>query len=88
MTVSPSAAKVEYGTSSTANEFSATGTTNSYDYLTYSSGQIHQVVIGPLNFNTVYYYRLGDSPSSRPYTLKTPPPQFPIKFAIVGKQIP
>ncbi|MED6171243.1 putative purple acid phosphatase 20 [Stylosanthes scabra] len=84
ITSSPSPAKVEYGPSPSANALSSTGTTSSYRYLLYESGEIHDVVIGPLQPNTVYYYRLGDPPSSKVYQLKTPPSQLPIKFAIAG----
>ncbi|KAK7244922.1 hypothetical protein RIF29_39751 [Crotalaria pallida] len=76
-------AKVQYGLTPSANSFSATGVTDSYRYtFLYKSGEIHNVVIGPLKPNTVYYYTLGDSP--RGYSLKTAPSQFPIKFAVVG----
>ncbi|MED6197225.1 putative purple acid phosphatase 20 [Stylosanthes scabra] len=84
ITSSSNHAQVEYGPSPSANAFSSTGSTSSYRYLLYESGEIHDVVIGPLNPNTVYYYRLGDPPSSKVYQLKTPPSQFPIKFAIAG----
>ncbi|CAA0818846.1 Probable purple acid phosphatase 20 [Striga hermonthica] len=66
-----------------SKRFSDNGTTNQYGYLTYQSGQTHDVVIGPLDPNSVYYYRCG-SPSSPELTFKTPPSQFPIKFAIIG----
>lgn len=84
ITDSPTPAKVSYGPSPSANALSVTGTTSSYEFLTYKSGEIHDVVIGPLNPNTVYYYRLGDPPSSKTYRFKTPPSQFPIKFAVIG----
>ncbi|TKY62000.1 purple acid phosphatase 20 [Spatholobus suberectus] len=84
ITDSSTPAKVAYGPSPSANAFSATGTTSSYRYLIYKSSEIHDVVIGPLNPNTVYYYRLGDSLSSQTYKFKTPPSQLPIKFAVVG----
>ncbi|KAJ7976105.1 Purple acid phosphatase [Quillaja saponaria] len=84
ITDTPTPAKVVYGPSPGSNGFSASGTTSSYHYTMYESGEIHEVVIGPLNPNTVYYYRLGDPPSAREYTLKTPPSQFPIKFAVIG----
>ncbi|KAK7378784.1 hypothetical protein VNO80_04231 [Phaseolus coccineus] len=80
----PTSAKVWYGPSPSANASSATGTTSSYRFLLYNSGQIHDVVIGPLNPNTLYYYRLGDPPSSQTYNFKTLPSQLPIKFAVVG----
>lgn len=84
ITDSPTPAKVMYGPSPWANAASVTGTTSSYSYLLYKSGEIHDVVIGPLDPNTVYYYRLGDPPSSQTYSFKTPPSQFPIRFAVVG----
>lgn len=83
ITGSHSPATVDYGTSPGANGFSATGTTDSYRYLTYKSGEIHDVVIGPLNPNTVYYYRVGSNPSPE-FSFKTPPSSFPINFAVVG----
>ncbi|BAT94582.1 hypothetical protein VIGAN_08119600 [Vigna angularis var. angularis] len=83
ITDSPTSPKVSYGPSPSANALSVTGTTSSYRYLFYKSGEIHDVVIGPLNPNTVYYYRLGDPPSSLTYNFKTPPSQLPIKFAVV-----
>ena len=85
ITSSSSPAKVEYGPNPSANALSNTGTTWSYRYVAYESGEIHNVVIGPLTPNTVYYYRLGDPPSGQVYQFKTPPSQFPIKFAVVGK---
>ncbi|KAK7284876.1 hypothetical protein RJT34_19630 [Clitoria ternatea] len=84
ITDGPTSARVDYGPSPAANAVSATGKTSSYRYLTYESGEIHDVVIGPLNPKTVYYYRLGGSPSSQTYSFQTPPSQFPIKFAVVG----
>ncbi|XP_019424868.1 PREDICTED: probable purple acid phosphatase 20 [Lupinus angustifolius] len=73
---------IQYGTTPSANSFNNTGVTGSYDYITYKSGEIHYVIIGPLEPNTIYYYRLGDSPKG--YSFKTTPSQFPIKFAVAG----
>lgn len=87
ITTDPSPSTVEYGTSSGSYGFSATGTTTSYRYLAYNSGEIHDVVIGPLTPNTVYYYRCG-SPSSPEFSFKTTPSQFPVKFAISGNVYP
>lgn len=76
--------KVEYGTSSGTYDASAEGTATSYHYLmAYRSGQIHEVVIGPLKPNTVYFYRCGGD-SSREFSFKTTPAQLPIKFAVAG----
>ena len=43
---------------------------------------IHHVVIGPLEDNTVYFYRCGGKGPE--FQLKTPPNQFPIVFAVAG----
>lgn len=86
ITEDPSPPTVQYGTSSGSYGFSATGTTTSYRYVTYKSGEIHDVVIGPLKPSTLYYYRCGgsESESSPEFSFKTPPAHFPIKFAVVG----
>ncbi|CAK9170259.1 unnamed protein product [Ilex paraguariensis] len=83
ITESPTPATVKYGTSPRSYELSANGSTTSYHYLLYQSGEIHDVVIGPLKPNTVYYYRCGLD-SSPEFNFKTPPAQFPIRFAISG----
>ncbi|KAF1862398.1 hypothetical protein Lal_00026930 [Lupinus albus] len=75
-------ATVQYGLTPSADSSTANGVTDSYRYMFYRSGEVHNVVIGPLNPNTVYYYRMGDSPTV--YTMKTPPSDYPIKFAVVG----
>lgn len=88
ITESSTPATVQYGTSPEKYEFSANGITSSYSYtIAYESGEIHDVVIGPLKPNTVYYYRCGASDSARQFSFKTPPAQFPIKFAVVGKDM-
>ncbi|KAK1280433.1 Purple acid phosphatase 18 [Acorus gramineus] len=73
---------VDYGTSSGQYASSSEGESTSYSYMLYSSGKIHHVVIGPLDDNTVYFYRCGRSGPE--FSLKTPPSQFPITFAVVG----
>ncbi|KAJ0973424.1 hypothetical protein J5N97_021383 [Dioscorea zingiberensis] len=74
---------VDYGTSSGAYSHTDTGSTSSYSYVFYDSGRIHDVVIGPLNPSTVYYYRCGSNPT-REFSFKTPPAQFPMKLAVIG----
>lgn len=76
-------AKVEYNEFLSQNTVSATGITSSYRDGFYMSGEIHDVVIGPLKPNTTYHYRLGES-ANKTYNFKTTPHEFPIKFAIVG----
>lgn len=77
---------VDFGTSSGQYPFSATGSSSTYSYLLYRSGHIHDVVIGPLDPNTVYYYRCSSNPA-REFSFKTPPPNLPMKFAVVGMLI-
>ena len=76
-------AVVDYGTASGRYTNSSSGVTSTYRYLIYKSGHIHDVVIGPLTPNTVYYYRCSSN-SAHEYRFKTPPAQFPIKFVITG----
>ncbi|KAL0410091.1 UNVERIFIED_CONTAM: putative purple acid phosphatase 20 [Sesamum latifolium] len=83
ITSDPTPPVVYYGTSPGASTSFANGTTNMYYYVTYRSGEIHDVVVGPLKPNTVYYYRCGLS-SSPEFSFKTPPSLYPIKFAITG----
>ncbi|KAL8509974.1 hypothetical protein ACS0TY_016983 [Phlomoides rotata] len=73
---------VEYGASSMNYTFSAQGASTRYSYLMYTSGNIHNVVIGPLEDNTLYFYRCGGKDPE--FQLKTPPSQFPVTFAVAG----
>lgn len=83
MTKDETPAEVHYGTVQGQLGSSATGSTRSYEYAMYTSGTIHDVVIGPLNANTVYYYRCGSSGPE--FSFKTPPSQFPIRIAVAGR---
>lgn len=83
---SSSPAQVDYGLSPGSYGYTDSGTTSSYEYLTYESGAIHDVVIGPLKPNTTYYYRCGLA-SSPEFSFQTPPVQFPIKFVVVGNLV-
>ncbi|KAL2345212.1 hypothetical protein Fmac_006497 [Flemingia macrophylla] len=73
---------VEYGTKSGQYSAKATGEQTSYQYFFYTSGLIHNVVIGPLQPATTYYYRCGASPPE--FSFRTPPSNFPIEFVVVG----
>lgn len=74
---------VEYGTSLEKNSSKATGSSDSYSYLLYRSGHIHDVIIGPLTPRKVYHYRLGIN-SARNFSFKAPPNSLPFKFAAIG----
>lgn len=76
-------AMVEYGTFPGVYDKNVTGTTSSYKYALYESGNIHDVTIGPLHPDTTYYYRCSSN-SARNFTFKTPPSQLPIKFVVIG----
>lgn len=73
---------VEYGTSPGQYMAKAQGESTSYSYFLYSSGEIHHTVIGPLQPNTVYYYRCGGEDPE--FKLRTPPARLPITFAVAG----
>ncbi|XP_073298671.1 purple acid phosphatase 22-like [Primulina huaijiensis] len=73
---------VEYGKTPGKYENLSTGESSSYQYLTYSSGEIHQVKIGPLEAGTVYYYRCGGAGPE--FSFRTPPSVFPVEFAVIG----
>jgi len=74
---------VEYGTTPGQYTLSATGSTTTYSYVLYKSGNIHDAVIGPLQPNTTYYYRCSSNPK-RDFSFRTPPATLPFKFVIVG----
>ncbi|GAV57861.1 Metallophos domain-containing protein/Metallophos_C domain-containing protein [Cephalotus follicularis] len=76
-------ATVDYGTSPGVYTNSTNGSTSSYNYGSYQSGEIYDVVIGPLQPNTIYYYRCSSN-SDREFNFKTPPAQLPINFAVSG----
>ncbi|KAK7284877.1 hypothetical protein RJT34_19631 [Clitoria ternatea] len=73
---------VEYGRNAGEYSEKAIGESGSYQYFFYSSGKIHNVVIGPLEPGTTYFYRCGGLGPE--YSFKTPPPTLPIEFVIVG----
>ncbi|KAK6934445.1 Calcineurin-like phosphoesterase domain, ApaH type [Dillenia turbinata] len=77
-----SASIVDYGTLSRNYMATAQGESTSYSYLFYNSGKIHHTVIGPLEDDTVYFYRCGGGGPE--FQLKTPPSKFPITFAVAA----
>ncbi|CAN0846965.1 Purple acid phosphatase 22, partial [Linum grandiflorum] len=73
---------VEYGTQPGKYTAKVTGDRSSYQVLTYSSGTIHHVRIGPLKPNITYYYICGGHGPEFSFT--TLPSAFPIEIAVVG----
>ncbi|CAA7394417.1 unnamed protein product [Spirodela intermedia] len=73
---------VDYGKLRGKYTSTSMGESTSYTFLFYKSGKIHNVVIGPLEDDTVYYYRCGGEGPE--FHLKTPPAQFPITFTVAG----
>ncbi|OEL25770.1 Purple acid phosphatase 22 [Dichanthelium oligosanthes] len=73
---------VEYGTSPGKYVPSETGYHTTYQFLSYTSGAIHCVTIGPLVPSTTYYYRCGMAGDE--FSLRTPPATLPVEFVIIG----
>ncbi|KAJ4819469.1 Purple acid phosphatase [Rhynchospora pubera] len=74
--------KVEYGKVSGKYDAVAKGESSRYLFYVYLSGKIHNVKIGPLEPDTVYYYRcsgVGDE-----FSFKTAPASLPVEFVIAG----
>lgn len=79
-------ATVQYGTQSGNLLQTASGVSKSYNFLTYKSGSMHHVKLGPLLDSTTYFYRCGGFGPE--YNFTTPPqsgPTVPVKFAVVGR---
>lgn len=77
--------RVEYGEKSASYDFVSNGSSDSYSFIFYKSGQIHNVILGPLESGTVYYYRCGGAGPE--FSFKTPPaagPLSPINFVVAG----
>ncbi|PON59496.1 Acid phosphatase [Trema orientale] len=83
----PGSNKVQYGKSEKNYEFTAEGTVNNYTFYKYQSGYIHHCLVGDLEYNTKYYYKIGSGDSAREFWFKTPPqidPDAAYKFGIIG----
>ncbi|XP_051126994.1 bifunctional purple acid phosphatase 26-like isoform X2 [Andrographis paniculata] len=84
----PGSNTVKYGLSRKKYEFSAQGdTVRKYKFYNYTSGYIHRCLLDGLQYNSKYYYLLGDGNSSRTFSFRTPPeinPDASYKFGIIG----
>jgi acid phosphatase type 7 len=74
--------EVQYGKVPGKYDAVATGDSSHYTYFFYTSGKIHDVKIGPLEPDTVYYYRCGGVGDE--FQFKTAPASLPVEFAIIG----
>ncbi|OAY47013.1 bifunctional purple acid phosphatase 26 [Manihot esculenta] len=83
----PGSSKVQYGVSKAKYDFTAEGTVTNYTFYKYKSGYIHHCLLDGLEYDTKYYYKIGDGDSSREFWFQTPPminPDAAYKFGIIG----
>ncbi|XP_059635178.1 bifunctional purple acid phosphatase 26-like isoform X2 [Cornus florida] len=83
----PGPSKVLYGTSEKNYGFTAEGTMTNYTFYNYTSGYIHHCLVDGLEYDTKYYYKIGNGDSARKFWFQTPPridPDAPYKFGIIG----
>ncbi|KAK9100612.1 hypothetical protein Scep_024042 [Stephania cephalantha] len=83
----PGSSKVQFGTSEKQYQFSAEGSYSNYSFSSYKSGYIHHCLVDGLQYDTKYYYKIGDDDSGREFRFHTPPesgPDVPYTFGIIG----
>ncbi|XP_030544519.2 bifunctional purple acid phosphatase 26-like [Rhodamnia argentea] len=83
----PGLSIVHFGTSPERYPLSAEGTMTNYSFHNYKSGYIHHCLLEGLEYDTKYYYKIGEGDSSREFWFQTPPkigPDAPYKFGIIG----
>ncbi|KAL3629675.1 Bifunctional purple acid phosphatase 26 [Castilleja foliolosa] len=83
----PGSNKIRYGLSEGHYDLTAEGTVQNYTFYNYKSGYIHQCLVDGLQYDTKYYYEIGDGDSKRKFWFQTPPeinPDASYKFGIIG----
>ncbi|KAL0345359.1 UNVERIFIED_CONTAM: Bifunctional purple acid phosphatase 26 [Sesamum radiatum] len=83
----PGSNRVRVGLTEGKYDIVAEGTVHNYTFYNYKSGYIHQCLVDDLQYDTKYYYEIGDGDSSRKFWFKTPPkidPDASYKFGIIG----
>lgn len=83
----PGTSQVRYGTSEKKYDFAAEGKFKNYTFYNYTSGYIHHCLVDNLEYDTKYYYQIGNGQSARQFWFQTPPkigPDVPYKFGIIG----
>ncbi|KAL6586086.1 hypothetical protein OROMI_002730 [Orobanche minor] len=82
----PGSSKLRYGLSEGHCDLTAEGTMQNYTFYNYKSGYIHQCLVDDLQYDSKYYYEIGDGDSSRKFWFQTPPkinPDASYKFGII-----
>ncbi|XP_058115648.1 bifunctional purple acid phosphatase 26 isoform X2 [Magnolia sinica] len=83
----PGLSEVLYGTSQDKYKNRAVGNSTNYPFYKYKSGYIHHCLVGGLEYDTKYYYKIGTGDSVREFWFQTPPkvdPDAPYIFGIIG----
>ncbi|CAM8960177.1 unnamed protein product [Rhodiola kirilowii] len=83
----PGQSIVQYGTSEKSYDRAAGGSMLNYTFYKYQSGYIHHCLVDGLEYDTKYYYKIGDGDSAREFWFHTPPainPDASYKFGIIG----
>ncbi|KAJ0724324.1 putative phosphoric monoester hydrolase [Helianthus annuus] len=83
----PGSNQVRYGKSDKKYDFTAEGTVANYTFYNYTSGYIHQCLVSDLEYDTKYFYEIGEGDSARSFWFQTPPkvdPDASYKFGIIG----
>ncbi|KAI5068227.1 hypothetical protein GOP47_0016572 [Adiantum capillus-veneris] len=83
----PGSKMVWYGLGKGNYSHSAKAKVSQYTYYNYTSGFIHHCTIRNLQYNTKYFYKLGDGDSAREFSFSTPPsvnPDAAYTFGVIG----
>ncbi|KAK4727780.1 hypothetical protein R3W88_032697 [Solanum pinnatisectum] len=83
----PGSSEVRYGLSKGKYDFTAKGSFTNYTFYTYKSGYIHKCFLNGLQYDTKYYYEIGNGDSARNFWFETPPkvdPDASYTFGIIG----
>ncbi|KAL9660648.1 hypothetical protein QQ045_025465 [Rhodiola kirilowii] len=83
----PGRSIVHYGSTKKSYDRTAQGNMRNYTFYQYESGYIHHCLVDGLEYDTKYYYKIGEGDSAREFWFRTPPPINPdasYKFGIIG----
>uniref|UniRef100_A0A7N0UKU0 Purple acid phosphatase n=1 Tax=Kalanchoe fedtschenkoi TaxID=63787 RepID=A0A7N0UKU0_KALFE len=83
----PGRSVVRYGTSEKSYDRTAEGSVGNFTFYQYQSGYIHHCLLDGLEYDTKYFYKIGDGDSAREFWFHTPPaidPDASYKFGIIG----